>query len=102
MRYYNYSELKKDFPDPCDLIDRENAMQHPNAVFVEAVVGEELDEDGQKDLMVLFDCGVQNDLLWVWINGLSSEESYIDEYYFVPNDEGMKYLNSLEEGKFRQ
>lgn len=102
MKYYNYSDLRKDFPDPCNLIDRENAEQYPNAVFMEAVVGEKIDEEGNQDLMILFSCDGTQQILWVWVSGnlLEDNDSYIDEYYFVTYNEGAQYLDSLEKGKW--
>jgi hypothetical protein len=102
MRYTNYAELKKDFPDPCQLMDDENENQYPDTSFVEAVIGANMDEEGNQDMMALFDYGNDKELLWVWICGRLSQEddSYIDEYYTVSKQDAHQYLILLENGEW--
>ncbi len=98
-RYNNFDDLSKDCPGICETIARENARQFPHAKFVVAVTGQYaigLDE-GQADLIALFDVGIPEEVLYVWGCGLlqdtvSDSQTFIDEYYVMPDLEAWQQV----------
>lgn len=99
-QYTSFEELSKDCPGICESIVRENQRQYPHAKFISAAVGQYavgLDED-QADLIILFDVGIPDELLYVWGCGLLSDtvsdsQTFIDEYYVTSKQNAETYLS---------
>jgi hypothetical protein len=99
-QYSSFDELREDCPGICEAIARENNIQYPNATFIIAAVGQYSigSDDDQSDLIVLFDVGVLNELLYVWGAGYLSDSipdsrTYIDEYYLMTSVKAWQQLN---------
>lgn len=101
-RYTSFEELSKDCPGICKSIARENEAQFPHAKFVVAAVGQYgvgLDDEDQ-DLIVLFDVGLDEELLYVWGCGylpdsVADSGTYIDEYDVMSDLEAHQQLDMV-------
>lgn len=101
-KYSNFDDLKKDCPGICQSIERENEKQFPHARFLTAVVGQYAVglDDGDEDLIVLFDVGIDGEVLYVWACGwladtVSGNRTFIDEYYVMPDLEAWQQVGMV-------
>lgn len=101
-RYSNFDDLKKDCPGICESIARENSIQFPHAKFVVAVVGQYAVglDSSDSDLIVLFDVGISDEVLYVWACGylpdsMPGSKTYIDEYYVMENLEAWQQVEMV-------
>lgn len=80
MTPINHPDARSKFPEAFKLLDQENRMQHPDAVFLRASFGEHA-EDGFTELEVWYILS-SGEKLWTTsvIDNLDGNAS-IDEYY---------------------
>lgn len=98
--FNSFEQIAEQFPGAYEMIMEENDAQYPNAKFVAGAVGKNHPSDEELDIMVLFDVGTPDQVLWVWVSGditdpVPNRGSFIDEYYEVSLEEGTSYLNGL-------
>jgi len=93
-------DLEAEYPDVADVIFSENEMQYPGVEYVNGCIGVAGERnDLRLDIMCLFSSDEYPDqYLWCWIPGVGDGDPYLDEYYWLPKEEGVEYLNSLLEG----
>jgi hypothetical protein len=93
-------ELESELPEVADLIVSENNMQYPDVKYVNGCIGVAGQRnDLRLDVMCLFSSEKYPDqYLWCWIPGTGDGSPYLDEYYWLPKEEGVEYLNTLLEG----
>ena len=100
--YFNFDDLKKDYPGISESIDMENEGQFPHAKFVVATSGQYgvgIDRDNE-DLIVLFDVGIPEEVLFVSACGylpdsVPDSRTYIDEYYVMPELEARQHMGRV-------
>lgn len=101
QKFDSFQKIIDQFPGVWEMVNLENKIQYPHATFIKSVVSE-IYPDNNQEIMILFDIGIPNKILWVCVVGdltdpVSNNGAYIDEYYEVSFEEGIRYLNLLKE-----
>ena len=82
----SFSEFEQYSPQAAAMVVAENEMQYPNAKFVKGAAGhyywdEVQDGPEDEDAILLFDVGVTDQLLYVWLGEADNpDDVLIDEY----------------------
>jgi hypothetical protein len=107
MQIFNtFDQLEKALPKVAGLVQAENKMQYPDAKFIKGAHGNYYSEpeDGieNDDVIILFDVGDPNQLLYCWLGSSIDNKSstiendpFIDEYCLHPTDWAMDELEQV-------
>ena len=95
--FVSFESIKLEYPEVYDLVYSENRMQFPNVTYVDSCIGYMGSKKNSDNvaIMVLFESSEQPEkYLWCWVS-CALDNPYLDEYYWIPQDEGLEYLSNM-------